>query len=82
MSTLFHTTTSVPLIRPGPQVAEGHQSGSWGLLAAAHRAWRIWKRRMKQRAALADLAGDKHLLDDIGLSRREALEEADRRFWQ
>jgi len=37
---------------------------------------------MKQRAALADLAEDKHLLDDIGLSRREALDEADRSFWQ
>lgn len=82
MSTLFHTTTGAPLIRPGLQVTEGHQSGSWGLLAAAHRAWRIWKRRMKERAALSDLAGDKHLLDDIGLSRNQALDEADKPFWR
>ena len=53
------------------------QSNSWGLL----RRWRRWNERSRQRAALRNLAEDKHLLDDLGLTRQEALDEADRPFW-
>ncbi len=55
------------------------QLDSWrgllrGLLRAVDRA--------RQRAALRALADNKHLLDDIGLSRRQVIDEADRPFWQ
>jgi uncharacterized protein YjiS (DUF1127 family) len=53
------------------------QSNSWGLL----RRWRRWNERSRQRTALRNLAEDKHLLDDLGLTRQEALDEADRPFW-
>jgi uncharacterized protein YjiS (DUF1127 family) len=36
----------------------------------------------RQRDALRAIADNRHLLDDIGLSRRQALDEADRPFWQ
>jgi uncharacterized protein YjiS (DUF1127 family) len=52
-------------------------------------SWPTWLRRLlvsagkaRQREALRALADNKHLLDDIGLSRRQALNEADRPFWQ
>ncbi len=52
-------------------------------------SWPAWLQRLllradkaRQRAALRAMADNKHLLDDIGLSRREALNEADRPFWQ
>lgn len=52
-------------------------------------SWPAWLRRLvqfadraRQREALRALADNKHLLDDIGLSRRDALDEADRPFWQ
>jgi uncharacterized protein YjiS (DUF1127 family) len=35
-----------------------------------------------QRAALRELADDPHLLRDLGLSREEALELANRPFWR
>jgi uncharacterized protein YjiS (DUF1127 family) len=52
-------------------------------------SWPAWVRRLlslldksRQRAALRAMADNKHLLDDIGLTRRQALDEADRPFWQ
>jgi uncharacterized protein YjiS (DUF1127 family) len=54
------------------------QSNSWGLFV---RRWRRWSERSRQRAALRNLADDKHLLDDLGLTRLEALDQADRPFW-
>jgi uncharacterized protein YjiS (DUF1127 family) len=34
------------------------------------------------RTALRDLAEDKHLLDDLGLTRDQALEEVAKPFWR
>jgi uncharacterized protein YjiS (DUF1127 family) len=49
----------------------------------------LWVQRLllradkaRQRAALRALADNKHLLDDIGLTCRDALDEADRPFWR
>jgi len=33
-------------------------------------------------AALRDLAEDKHLLDDLGLTREQVLDEAAKPFWR
>ena len=50
---------------------------------ASGRAWiEPWAVRRRQRRALAALAEDDHLLDDIGVSRDEARREAAKPFWQ
>jgi uncharacterized protein YjiS (DUF1127 family) len=41
----------------------------------------LWARQ-RQRAALRDLADDPHRLNDLGLTRQQALEEADKPFWR
>ena len=55
----------------------------WGTLLAAR--WRAlgrqWVRR-GHREALRELADDPHLLRDLGLTRDQALEEADKPFWR
>ncbi len=40
----------------------------------------MWRRRSIQRSALANL--DARMLNDIGLSREQAVEEAAKPFWQ
>jgi uncharacterized protein YjiS (DUF1127 family) len=39
-----------------------------------------WSERSRQRADLRDL--DEHLLEDIGITRQQALDEANRPFWE
>jgi uncharacterized protein YjiS (DUF1127 family) len=41
-----------------------------------------WTERSRRSAAFRDLADDPHLLRDIGLTRREAIEEADKPIWR
>ena len=43
---------------------------------------RLWHSRNRQRRALGELAGDDHLLKDIGVARDDALREAAKPFWQ
>jgi uncharacterized protein YjiS (DUF1127 family) len=46
--------------------------------------WRRWPLRWarhRQRSVLRDLADDPHLLADIGVTREEALKEAERPAW-
>ena len=80
MSTLSSKSAAVPLIRPHRAATRGPQSDSWlirltgRLLLAAERS--------RQREALRALADNKHLLDDIALTRAQALEEADTPFWR
>ena len=43
----------------------------------------IWLARRRRRQTLAELAGfSEHLLDDIGVSKAEALREAAKPFWR
>jgi uncharacterized protein YjiS (DUF1127 family) len=68
--------------RPARQSFQLHQE-NWGTAFAD--AWRLWRLRWTrhcQRAALRDLADDPHRLRDIGITRRQALEEADKPFWR
>lgn len=44
------------------------------------RWWLRWERH-SQRTVLRDLADNPHLLADIGVSREEALKEAERAVW-
>jgi len=82
MSTPLNPTTSVPLIRLGRRVADGHQSGSWATLAAIVRLWSRWADHARQRDALADLVENEHLLNDIGLTRDDVLDEINKPFWR
>jgi len=55
----------------------------WGALLAAR--WRALRRqwaRHRQREALRAIADDPHLLRDLGLTRRQALDEAEKPFWR
>ena len=76
MSTFFSDSNLLPLSQRSRMDCRP-RSISLGLL----RRWRRWNERSRQRAALRNLAEDKHLLDDLGLTRQEALDEADRPFW-
>ncbi len=39
-----------------------------------------WSERSRQRAALRNLADDQHLLDDLGLTRQQLMDEANKPF--
>ena len=51
-----------------------------GLLARILERLLLWQERAVQRHALASL--DDHLLKDMGITRAEALYEADKPFWR
>ena len=76
------TTSTLRLIRPGGSARDVHQSYS-GLLPG--RLWdtlSLWLARSTQRAALGALVEDAHLLNDIGLTREQAMGEAHKSFWR
>jgi uncharacterized protein YjiS (DUF1127 family) len=78
MSTLFTNTDLVLRVRRSA-AANGHQPSSWlklldRLLSRSERA--------HQRADLREIADNPHLLADLGLTRDEALEQANKPFWQ
>ena len=54
------------------------------LIAGTHSTIGRWFARSRQRRALREIAerNDFHLLKDIGVSREEALREADKAFWR
>jgi len=80
MSTYF-SDASVPGRRRRPAPVRTHQTNSW-LGGAALNTLLRWSERSRRRAAFRDLADDPHLLNDIGLTRGEALHEANRPFWR
>ena len=57
----------------------GHQSNSWWRMLEI---WLLWTERRRQRAGLRDSADDPHLLADLGLTRDEALDQANQPFWR
>ena len=81
MSTPFSTTHSLGVIRHRRAV-DRHQSNSRPRWAALLSELSRWSERTRQRSALRNIADDQHLLNDIGLTRQEALDEADRPFWK
>jgi uncharacterized protein YjiS (DUF1127 family) len=69
-------------IRPDRSAARLHQF-DWGSILAI--GWRAVRRHFvhrSQREALRAIADDPHLLRDLGLTREQALEEADKFFWR
>jgi uncharacterized protein YjiS (DUF1127 family) len=67
--------SSLPLDIRSKAAAQDPQSNSW--LRPLN-----WLLTCSQRAALRELADDPHTLRDLGLSREEALELANRPFWR
>ena len=79
-----HATAGRVPLRAGP-----HQTNSWHALSACWHAVSScgqlvarWVQRRGQRRALAELARLPHLLDDVGLTRAQALREAAKPFWR
>jgi uncharacterized protein YjiS (DUF1127 family) len=73
------TTTVTSFVRRDGTV---HPPGPPPLLVSILQVLIFWRERRRQRAALAALAEDVHLLDDVGLSRAQALGEAGKPFWR
>ena len=70
------------IMRSAGRSARLHQEN---LGHAAGFRWDAWLglwARQRQRAALRELADDPHRLNDLGLTRQQALEEADKPFWR
>ncbi|MET4492130.1 hypothetical protein [Bradyrhizobium sp. LA7.1] len=78
MSIIFTNTALLQRVRRGAAVG-GHQPNSWLKLLDK---WLSCSERAHQRAALRDIADNPHLLADLGLTRDEALEQANKPFWQ
>jgi uncharacterized protein YjiS (DUF1127 family) len=79
MSTYFSDASPYTPRRCHSPPARHSQSNSWlRLLNNVSR----WSERSRRRAAFRDLADDPHLLDDIGLTRQEAMDEANKPSWQ
>ena len=81
MSTPFSDTHSLHLGRRRPAI-RCYQTNSWTGWAALLNGLLCGTERCRQRAALRDLADDQHLLADLGLTRQEALDQANKSFWQ
>ena len=82
MSTLITDPFSLPFIPADHPPTRLHQSDSGPGPAIGWRGWSGWAARRRLRGALRELAEDKHLLADIGLTREQALEEAAKPFWR
>ena len=79
MSTYFGHASSSTERRYRSQPTRQYQSNSWLRL---FNKLLCWTERSRQRAALRDLADDQHLLADLGLTRQELLDEANKPFWR
>lgn len=75
------TTTVIPFVGPGKPSGAVVRPRRVSLIAVVWTSLSLWMARARQRDALGDLAADKHLLDDIGLTREQALREAGKPFW-
>jgi uncharacterized protein YjiS (DUF1127 family) len=82
MSTIIGEAAGFPLTRPLPPNLALHQSNSWQSVTALWRFVQLWAERRAQRHALLELADQRHLLEDIGLTRAEVVREAARPFWR
>ena len=82
MSTVFGTAAALRLSPPARAALADHQWNSWRFVTAPSRLVRLWAERRDQRRALGELATEQHLLDDLGLTRAQALHEAGKPFWR
>jgi uncharacterized protein YjiS (DUF1127 family) len=82
MSTYFRIANSLRRFRCRT-TADCHQSSSWpGWTIALLSKWSRWSERNRERAFLRDVADSQQLLNELGLTREQALNEANRPFWE
>ena len=79
--------TILTLRRPlgaGGAISNGGENSAAGLIRRGRHTIARWIARARQRRALREIAErtDDYLLKDIGVSREEALREADKAFWR
>jgi uncharacterized protein YjiS (DUF1127 family) len=82
MSTSISAIPTFPLTPPVATSAELHQRNSWHAFSSAWRVIDRWWERRSQRLSLRELIQAPHLLNDIGLTRAQALREAEKPFWR
>jgi uncharacterized protein YjiS (DUF1127 family) len=82
MSLLLTDISSILPVRATEAAQPLHQSSSGKQRTVHPPGWWNWLDRPFQRIALRDIADNPHLLNDIGLTRAEALREAARPFWR
>jgi uncharacterized protein YjiS (DUF1127 family) len=82
MSTSISAAPTFPLTTPVATSTKLHQRNSWRFFAAACRFIESWSERRSQRLSLRELIQAPHLLNDIGLTRAQALREAAKPFWK
>ena len=81
MSILLTDIWSIPPVQATDPATPPPQSSSGITPAVRRRGWWSWLDRRHERFALRELADDPHLLEDLGLTRDEALREAGKPFW-
>ena len=70
------------IMRPAGRGSQLHQQNLGRAVDLRSPGWLgLWERQ-RQRAALRELADDPHRLNDLGLTRQQALEEAGKPFWR
>jgi uncharacterized protein YjiS (DUF1127 family) len=69
------------IMRPAGSGSVLHQNNWRRTVVESWRGWRLRWARHRQRTVLRDLIDDPHLLEDIGVTREEALKEAERPVW-
>jgi uncharacterized protein YjiS (DUF1127 family) len=82
MSILLTDMSAIPPVQAAGRAAPLHQSSSGKQRTVRWPGWWNWLDRPFQRIALRDIADNPHLLNDIGLTREEALREATKPFWR
>ena len=82
--TIDHATAGRMPRRAGPPQTNSWRalSACWHAVSACGHLVARWAQRHGQRRALAELARLPHLLDDVGLTRPQALREAAKPFWR
>jgi len=79
----IHSAQAWPLPRQAAGRRIGRQSVSSILVSAWLRTLGLWIDRSHQRRQLGELAElNDYLLKDIGVSREEAMREAEKPFWR
>jgi uncharacterized protein YjiS (DUF1127 family) len=71
---------SVP--RMGPSLRQSIFAKAHSIVGGASQTFAMWCARSAERRALQELAQEPHLLNDIGLTRDQALREATKLFWR
>ena len=82
MSILLIDPLSMPPVRAADPATLLYQSSSGTPRTMRRRGWWSWLDRRDQRTALREIADDPHLLNDLGLTREQALYESAKPFWR